>query len=567
MFARIIPLTRTPPGVDAFDYRVPADLVLQLGDLVRIPLRNRLVEGVVLELRSSSPFAARTKELEANARIASLGTKWVELAKWLGARTFQSLPTITKAWLRLLPKKLAPWTIVLPAHTTPNVLTHWTTNPEATLLEQFQADTSRRTLILVPFAQQAERLAKTLGIPSLLSDDPKTVATHTWQAFTSGETPALISTRIGAWLGLYAERLLLLEPENDDHKQDELAPRFDARLLAMWLATHTGIQLETFGLTPPLHVQAAAPTIIIHPTLCLKQRAGRSVIPTIGLDALDRFLEETDRPRVLVHPIRGFRARSQCRVCGEVLSCILCASALRRRENDGWCDLCKKANVLPDACVRCGSDDFSGSTPGIELLKRLWERAEYPPTTWRDGSPLAIDMPLPEHARVLVSAPELLGGVSEDVRRTERLLRTYRKLASHVASAQGELFLQIAQEEDARWLTWLTSEGVHTSLEEERRARSVFRYPPSVRLAKLLVDGSEAKALTLREHLVKSMGAHALFLDLRGPFLVEGRPKKRERFVFHALFQPQIDERTLTTLFTPFQRDMLIDLDPVAFLR
>ncbi|MBP7005747.1 hypothetical protein KBB27_01325 [Patescibacteria group bacterium] len=567
LFARVVPLCRTPMGVDAFDYAIPTKSTFMPGDLVRIPLRNQQVEGVIVQILKTSPFAARAKEILSDVPITRFGQDWVDLLEWLAARTFQSSASVAKAWLRLLPKKLAPWNTRLAMRANaPNIQPIWTATLEAEAL-QITKNHTGRILILTPFSQQAERLANVLDAACLLSDDPKTVATQTWKTFLESEQAILVTTRIGAWLGVFAETLILLEPENDEHKQDELSPRFDARLVAAWLAQRKNVPLITIGRTPPIHVDKPAPTIEIHPELCIRHAQGRSRVPGVSLDALDRVLENPEAPVVVIHPIRGMRARSQCRTCGFVIACARCGSALRRREFVGWCDLCHVEQPLPEICPRCAGSDFSGSPPGLDLLKREWTKQTLPEAEWRDGSPLALDTPFPEQAAVLVTEPQLLGGYAEDIRRTERLCRAYRMLASRVAEAHGRLILQVHEGDTDRWSLWLTADGVHTLTLAERQARSVFRYPPSVRLVKLLVDGTEEAAQTTAERLQKILASESLFLELRGPFPADGRPRTRPRFVIQALFKPETSENTLITLFSSWARTCKIDLDSVAFLR
>lgn len=567
-FVRVAPLCRTPVGVEAFDYRAPSDIKLLPGDLIHVPLRNRRVEAVVLETLNDSPFAAKARTLENTPPLTRFGTDWVRLLQWLSARTFQSAPSILKAWLRALPKKLHPWNTLIPTRTNPTIATHWTAHPEQELIAHVQSlSPHERVLIIAPYTHQAERLASALHTETLLSNDPKTTATNTWQAFTEGATTRLCTTRVGAWLGAFAEHVILLEPENDEHKQDELSPRFDARLITAWLHQRLGADVATFGRTPPLHVQTTAPTLDLHPQLFIKHGQGSSNIPGIAFDALEAFLEgEATLPRTIIHPIRGMRARVQCRECGEIVSCRKCGSALRRREQDGWCDICHLSHAIPEQCERCGGVQFSGSSAGIELLKKRWQISEYPEVKWRDGSPLAIDTPFAKGSRVLVTQPSLLGGAAEDVRRSERLCRTYRTLAARVLEAEGTLLLQVPETDTNRWLNWLTPTGVESFFLQERADRRTFRYPPSVRLVKLLVNGGETAADTLVTHLRRALQSPQL-LETRGPFLAEGRPLARPRFVLHLLFAPETPEETLLQLLRPFANRAVIDLDPIAFLR
>lgn len=567
-FARVVPLCRTPVGVDAFDYLLPEQGVFAPGDLVRVPLRQQHVEGVIIALIPDSPFAAKARALVSEAPITSFGQDWVDLLEWLSARSFQSSATVAKAWLRLLPKKLKPWTTILPKRDgTGKIEARWTVAPEKELLERVRANHGR-TIVLAPFAQQATRIAETLGCDCLLSDDPKTVATSTWSSFLENESGILITTRVGAWLGLFADEIILLEPENDEHKQDEVSPRFDARLVAAWLQQRKHASLFVVGRTPPIHVDTPAALIPIHPSLSIRHRQGRSDVPGICFDAVEKSTPQDGEPLVIIHPIRGLRARCQCRTCGFVVACARCGSALRREQTQGLCDVCKIRQPLADECPNCGGQDFSGSPAGIELLKQEWIKKDYPTcSSWRDGSPLALDTPFPENASVLVTEPQLLGGFAEDIRRTERLCRAYRLLASRVAEVNGRLTLQVHEGDIERWLNWLTPEGVQALNVSERTARNIFRYPPSVRLAKILIDAPGAQALAFSEQIKTKLARNPAFLELRGPFAAELRPKARPRYVMHALFRPETSEALLIQLLSPFARQAKIDLDAVAFLR
>lgn len=566
-YARVVPLCRTPVGVDAFDYLVPPDARFAPGDLVRIPLRKQFVEGVIISLSNTSPFAAKARELISEEPLTSFGQDWVDLLHWLSARTFQSAASVGKAWLRLLPKKLEPWTTLLPkktAHAT--IQAEWNERPEEALLEHVRTSNGR-TLVIVPLAQQATRLAEALGCGCLLSDDPKTVATGTWKRFLEQTSGTLVTTRVGAWLGLFADQIALLEPENDEHKQDESSPRFDARLVVAWLQQRKQVPLFVVGRTPPIHVDRPAPLIPLHPNLSVRHVQGRSKVPGVYLDAIDQAAPQEGETLIVIHPIRGLRARCQCRDCGYVVSCTKCGSALRRQQARGWCDVCKIPQALVDECPVCHGQDFSGSPAGLDLLKEEWGKQEYPACEWRDGSPLALDTPFPDKASVLVTEPHLLGGAAEDIRRTERLCRAYRLLAARVAEANGRLTLQIREGDTERWLHWLTPEGTQALNLAERQARAIFRYPPSIRLAKLLVDASMEAAEQLAEHIRRELKTEPAFLELRGPFPAEHRPKERSRAVIQLLFKPETSEATLIQCLSPYARAAKIDLDAVAFLR
>ena len=133
--------------------------------------------------------------------------------------------------------------------------------------------------------------------------------------------------------------------------------------------------------------------------------------------------------------------------------------------------------------------------------------------------------------------------------------------------AQGSLLLQVPESDTRRWLEWLTVDGVERFFTQERKDRHTFRYPPSVRLVKLLLAGTPEQTTTLTETIERAMKRSPLFLESRGPFPVEGRPTTRARSVVHLLFQPTTQEEALLSLLQPFAKRAVIDLDPIAFLR
>ncbi|MBU4452999.1 hypothetical protein KKH24_01965, partial [Patescibacteria group bacterium] len=56
MFAQIIPLVRLPRRFAHFDYQIPTAMGVQVGDLVEIKFKNRIISGIVRELSIQSEF-------------------------------------------------------------------------------------------------------------------------------------------------------------------------------------------------------------------------------------------------------------------------------------------------------------------------------------------------------------------------------------------------------------------------------------------------------------------------------------------------------------------------------
>jgi primosomal protein N' len=160
----------------------------------------------------------------------------------------------------------------------------------------------------------------------------------------------------------------------------------------------------------------------------------------------------------------------------------------------------------------------------------------------------------------------MLGGGSDDIRRRERLAIQWRRLASHVSQANGELLIQSDEAHATQWSAWLTEEGYRLFRDQELAERQLFHYPPAARVVKILRDGTEEDADALL-HTIQG-AAQKWQPVIRGPFAVPHRARSRKtRFVGHLIFPVSIPESELLTLLTPFASSTIIDIDPIAFLR
>ncbi|MFA6429008.1 MAG: hypothetical protein WCV84_00735 [Patescibacteria group bacterium] len=567
-YARVIPLLRTPLGVDVFDYAIPESLIITPNMLVVAPFRRQSVVGLVRDISSQSAHAARALPLKSTYCDLALPPTLVQLLDWTAARTFSSRPTVLKAWLRALPKRF-PVPVAGRPSSPPaklSIITHWIARSEQALLVRAQEALRdhQRTLIVTPWRDRADRLSGMLACSVLHGELNDGDAFRAWRAFLVGETQALVTTRLGAWLATGADVVLLDEPENDDHKQDELAPRYDARLMLAWCAQHGGIALETFGLTPPLHIEAEAPAINVPFATHIRHPQGRSAVPMMQADSM-LAIQEHEGPVTIIHPIRGVRARLRCRDCGWEATCVTCHAPLSAETTEAICRSCGKRSDLPLACGSCQGLDLGKSMPGIETLKKAWQRAE--PSRmidWRDTTAEQMDVPFANGSLVLVTDASLLAA-GEDIRRRERLCLAFRRLADRVEQAHGALIIQADELAAGQYTEWLTTKGMQEFRERERAERRVFRYPPSTRLVKVIVAGDAQKANQWMARLQSALQTRG---ECRGPFPVPQRSSTRhERHIIHLLFPPRTEDRDLVAWLTPFAKDSIIDLDPIAFFR
>ncbi len=575
-FAEVIPVRRTPFGIDRFDYALPNTSDYQIGQLVSVPLRGHATEALIQHMKKTSPYAKQVKAVHGPLAFAeTFPPATLELLSWVAERTFSSLPTVLHAWLGDLPKRFpqidgqATTLVKKSADKQGQASAHWQVDHEqALLLRAKQAlNDGQRVLILTPWTNRITSFMEALSTALPLHGDLASGSYFKhWSAFLTGQTNCLVATRMGAWLSSIADLVLIDEPENDDHKQDEQAPRYDARRIASWSAKYAGTIVEAFGLTPPLHAGAIAPDINANLIVNVFHPKGRSAIPCLQADSLLTIHEEADRPITIIHPIRGRAARLTCRDCGWQAPCEHCGAPLSANDDMAICRNCGKKQALPLSCPHCGSVDLGKAMPGIETLKKAWAKSE--PTLsvdWRDTTNEHLERPFAQRALVVVTLSQLFGGLAEDIRHTERRLIAFRRLLNRVRAIDGLLIIQSNEQDLALWEAWKTGAGVQATYTTELTTRQVFRYPPTWRRVKCLIDGNEAT--------VSSWIAHAK-LRLAGQGEVESpskisfrRPGSSERYIVHLLFSPEVSEAQLVTLLNPLAKGALIDLDPIAFFK
>ncbi|MFZ2804218.1 MAG: hypothetical protein WA001_03270 [Patescibacteria group bacterium] len=573
-YITVVPAIRTIPGVEEFDYAVSDGHGLLLGDLILVPFRKHAIPALVTKFSDASAFAARAVHLGPTQPLAHFGEPLPALLRSVAQQTFSSQPTVLASWVRTVPKRAASKSepknsrqTGMPRRERRFLADRWT-GPNG-LIETART-TQGKTLIVTPWQHRADALAKILGCPALHADVAMGKAWMILSGFVDGSAPVLVTTRLGAWLTLQADTVLVDEPENDDFKQDELAPRFDARLVVQECAKlQPDLYVISFNTTPRLNAEPAAwkqaPEISLSLRTEPKLMRGSSTIRDLSeqtIADIEQAIEE-QRHVTIIHPIRGERARIACRDCGWTATCVACSFPLSLVNGQALCRRCGRKNKIPVVCPSCGGSDLSRGRAGADqLMKQLESRFQSPLIRVVDVWEIQQISIAPKSLVVLTDV-SLIGGAIEDIRRRERLLIAWRRLAASLARLETQVVVQGPEDTVTDCTDWLTADGVERAWQKETSERKTFGYPPATRLIKLLVDGNEPMALELQRDLETVLPAA---MTLRGPFLVAFRAKSRgERFVIHLTAAKETPDDELIALLDRFKKRAIIDLDPIAF--
>lgn len=580
MFISVIPALKMPAGHDFFDYQL-LDGTAHIGDLMLVPFRNRMIPALVAKISPTSQFADKAIALSKPDKILKLPEPIVDYCLQAAHELFVSPATLLNAWLRIVPKRLnltdEPHTPTYKSHRPANAkkveeryLINRYIGPGSILDTAQQEQANGRVLILTPWQSRVDYLQKKLGCQGFHAQTAAGAAWKAWTGFLQEPHGMLVTTRLGAWLGICADVVIVDEPENDDYKQDELTPRYDARRLVEIATQHNpALRVISIGSTPKLvretnHVPAAQIDVDLKiEPLVPGSRSNVESITAKTINAITQALEN-HRPVRVLHAVGGARGRIRCADCGWTMTCAKCGYGMTNATTQSQCRRCGHKESLPLSCPQCNGSDLAKSMVGSELLQKQLAKA------FNNADIKVLDISewqlqnLPPQSLVVVTNLNFIGGYTEDIRRKERLVIAFRRLAAQASLSKCELIVQGPESLVNECPTWLTDTGLQKAWSKELADRTQFGYPPVRLLAKLIVMSDLAKVDPITVRLQETLSP--ISWEVRGPYPVENRPNTRESRVIYNLLPPiDLKREQIIPILTPFSSLGILDLDPIAF--
>lgn len=579
-FITVVPAIRTVLGVEQFDYAVPRDHNIRSGDIVRVPFRNRPQAALVIRASEESLFADKAIFLQEPRVLLRCGEILPTILRQSAQRIFVSQPTVLAAWLRRVPQRLQQIPDAI-HHSAQGRLSirhirflgdRWF--GKNGLIEETQRHAGR-ILVLTPWRKRADKLSELLKASALHSDIADGIAWKTICRFATLQTSLVVATRIGAWLACVADTVLVDEPENDDYKQDDLTPRMDARwLVERCSALRPEMSVLQFSTTPRLKERdvewRAIPTITVRHTLEPWRKRAGSPIELLSPQTIRRMEEalEAQQRIYILHPIIGERARLTCSDCGWQAICATCGFLLAHVRQDALCKRCGRRFPLPLVCESCGGSELTRGLPGKDRIasqcESYFKTARVRVVDAMDLDAVFVGSRAKNGDVVIIPDLALLGGASEDIRRRERLVIAWRRIAASVEARGGCVIAQGTEELIAACPEWLTANGLCAAWRTELEERRLFGFPPATRFVKLIVTTAYD---TVAQSVTQSVRADApQEWSVRGPYPVPFRPHTRSpRYVIHVSIPLKTSEETVGNFFHSYADQAIIDLDPVAF--
>ena len=386
-----------------------------------------------------------------------------------------------------------------------------------------------------------------------------------WRRLQHGRARIAVGARSAVFAPVRTLGLIVIDEEHDGSYKSSSSPRYHARQVAAHRCLLAGARLVMGSATPsaeaflrmrsgairrydlPRRVGGGAP-----PRVHLVQSSRhRGVLGPELTDALRRVHAE-GRQSILFLNRRGFSHYFHCRSCDYALTCERCSVTLTLHRPSGAlvCHYCGYRAKPLQACPECRSLDvrYAGfGTQRVEVeLRRVLpdariERADADSVRGRGRFAELLEALRDGSIDVLVGTQmvakgldlpgvKLVGVVDADTslrlpdfRAAERTFALLVQVAGRAgrAAADGEVYIQSAHPEAAP-IAHAAAGRVAEFMAGELAARREQRFPPFVRLVRLVVRGrDEDKVTDAIERLASVLGAEpsmaAAGVDVLGP--------------------------------------------------
>ncbi len=382
--------------------------------------------------------------------------------------------------------------------------------------------------------------------------------TRQWQRLKNGEAQIAIGVRAAIFAPCPKLTLIVIDEEHEStYKQDDAAPRYHVREVALKRAELTGAAVVLGSATPSIESYFNAQQGRYR-LLELKERVVSARPPTIKIVDMAKH-QNLLSPLLRAHMEQRLRNGEQiilflnrlgysiaiCRRCRQTVKCPLCHIALTMhwREQELRCRYCNYRVRLPK-CRSCGSTDLLFEGAGTEKLE-LEVQKSFPTINFRRMDSESVRRG--EHGAILEAFRQgqiqvllgtqmiglgldfpnvtLVGVVSGDTlldfpdfRAGERTFQLISQVAGRAGRGEkpSEVIIQ-TRHPNNEVIRLAAAQEYLAFYEHELATRRAFHYPPFARLLFVLVEHSnEVRARELTHKLLERLTALAQ-LEILGP--------------------------------------------------
>ncbi len=632
---QVAPITPLPfSKMQVFSY-IFGEL-LEKGTLVSVPFYYRNIEGIVI---SSAPYfthegSFRLKKIGKVIELPSLTEKQIDLAYFLSSYYLAPLGVVLKS---MIPKRVAHRPTAKKGNEKEKKNNSKEKNikyfkgreiaifgpkkkRKAYLINLIKAtiQSGKQCLVLVPeifhaleLSDQLKKIFPERGISLIHSKIAKGKIYYDWKEIRNNKIKIIVTTKIGVFLPFSSlGAIVVMEPQDVSHKQNEAMPRFNAVEAAEFLARSHGAKivysssmlsvknylaskegkLKTINFRKNLD---GPKTNIVN--LAFEKKKADLPVSELLYNSLARAIKSKNQSFILVNR-KGLSTFSKCQNCGQILKCPKCKKALVYFEehSEYQCLHCSHKADLLSSCPSCGGFQFSHHGIGIQLvekkLKKLFPSAiisrldsdvmksakkykrvkndfESGKTSVLVGTQIAARDICGKNLSLVgvVAAHDFLN--LPDFGSRENALSTLFQ-AKDLLGKNGIFVVQTFIPDDPV-MGYLGGENQDSFFESEIKFRKKMGYPPFVKLVKLIFRGSSRK--------IAAEEAKKIFDDLtvRGNNEIEiGDPYeslasgKRGFFMVNLIIKipanSEFSDLPIFHIIKNLKRGWAVDIDPVS---
>jgi primosomal protein N' (replication factor Y) (superfamily II helicase) len=382
--ARVVP---DVTGLDKeFDYLIPDAMQahIDIGTMVRVPLHGRRVGGWVVRV-GPPDGSVSIDRLVPVAKISGRGPspEVIDLARWAAMRwaAGRLRPFLVAASPSVMVSGLPPRTVTVTADAGPATSSLVQLTPSTDPLTVIDdALVHGPCLVVHPSLDEAHRLAARLRRAG------RTTAVHPQEwARSAGGVDVVIGGRTAVWATCPGLRTIVILDEHDEALQEERAPTWHARDVAIERARRLGAACVLVSPCPTATALRWAGDDVSKPSFA-EERDGWPI-----LEIVDRSKEEPWKRSLLTSPLiqhlrnaeqrvicvintKGRARLLACRTCRALQRCEHCQAAVVQDSSGSLvCQRC--GTVRPVVCQNCGSGALAVLRPGVSRLREEIEAA------------------------------------------------------------------------------------------------------------------------------------------------------------------------------------------------
>ena len=209
-----------------------------------------------------------------------------------------------------------------------------------------------------------------------------------WNKVKSGEIKIVLGARSALFLPYHNLSLIIIDEEHDaSYKQQDTAPRYQARDTAIYYANQLGAKVVLGSATPSIETyynamqnkfgyyhlkerfsEGALPQMMIVDTK--KQSEQAAILTPQLLEAIQSTVAK-NKQVILFQNKRGYAPYMICETCGWIPHCKQCdvSLTLHKGKNMLSCHYCGAAYPVVHTCEACGKQSFKQKSFGTEQIE------------------------------------------------------------------------------------------------------------------------------------------------------------------------------------------------------